>query len=294
MKVSVIIINFNTFDLTVNCIRSVITHTKGVAYEIVLVDNASTKDNPDKFLELFPGIRLVKSAENGGFAKGNNLGIRHATGDIILLLNSDTILTEDSISVSAHCLSENSRFGVITVRLVYEDGKYQNNARAFRSIRNEILDLLRPLLFLVPYRTRAEIMLNQYFKGDFNTFCDWVSGAYMMFRTNVLEHLPENKLDERFFMYAEDQLWCYQLKQKGCHCYFLSDTTVIHIGNASTEKAKQLKLLNTMLTRELEIMKIRKGGGFYYFVFSMIFVIKEKARYYIKQLVYTLFKHKIR
>lgn len=293
--VSVIIINYNTFQITCDCIRSVQAVTKAVDYEIILVDNASTIDNPDEFLVQFPDIKLIKSPVNGGFAQGNNLGISHAKGDVILLLNSDTILQEDCISKAANSLQNSADdISVLTVHLTYSDGKYQHNARAFRSIRNEVLDALRPLLMLVPYASRAKLMLNQYFKGDFNTCCDWVSGAFFMFKKELLYKLPEKKLDERFFMYGEDQLWCYQFSQLGYKCYFLADTRMIHIANASTEPAKQLKVLKTIISRELEIMRYRKGTSLYYYAFAFIFIAKERARYYIKVAVQKLFNHRIR
>lgn len=293
--VSVIIINYNTFQLTCDCIRSVQRATKDVAYEIVLVDNASTKDSPDDFLVQFPDIKLVKNPVNGGFAQGNNLGIQHATGDIILLLNSDTILHDNSISKAALFLQScRHDIGVLSAHLTYSDGKYQHNARAFRSIRNEVLDLMRPLLMLMPYPKRAALMLNQYFKGDFDTYCDWVSGAFFMFRKEILNDLPERKLDERFFMYGEDQLWCWQFRNAGYKCYFLSDAKLIHIANASTEPAKQLKLLKTMISHELEIMRYRKGSSLYYYLFSLIFVAKERGRYYIKLLAQKMLNYRIR
>ncbi len=294
MLVSVIIVNYNTFKVTCDCIRSVIEHTKNVAYEVVLVDNASPNDNPDDFLLEFPGIKLVKSMENGGFAKGNNQGIEVAKGDIILLLNSDTILTEDSISIAANKLLQLPDVAALSVRLVYPDGKLQHTARRFRSIKNEILDVLRPFLLLMPYRKRAALMLNQYFKGDHNTYADWVSGAFMMFRKEILDKRPGKKLDERFFMYGEDQLWCYQFHEMGYKSYYLSETTVIHIHNASTEPSKQLKLLKKFLELELKIMEYRKGSGIYYYVFSFILTIKEMLRYYIKVGVMKLFKYRIR
>lgn len=293
MLVSVIIINYNTFDITCDCIANVIAHTKNCNYEIVLVDNASPKDDPDEFFRRFPHITLVKNPENNGFAKGNNLGIKHAKGELLLLLNSDTILTEDSISIAADFLTKNPKT-IVTTKLVYQDGVYQHNARKFRTIRNELLDLLRPLLYLMPYRKRAKLMLNQYFNGDFSTPCDWVSGALMMFHRDALRTLPEKKLDERFFMYAEDTLWCYQFSQVGYQSYFIADTTVIHIANASTEPAKQLKLLKTMLRHELIIMAERKGKGIYYYVFNLIFTAKEMARYYIKKVALQVFNKKIR
>ncbi len=293
--VSVIIINYNTYAITCDCIRTVRAMTKGVDYEIILVDNASTADNPDDFLLQFPDITLIKNPTNGGFAQGNNLGIHHAKGDTILLLNSDTVLQVDCISEAAHFLKDGpGDISVLTIHLTYSDGKYQHNARAFRSVRNELLDLARPLLMLIPYRRRAQLMLNQYFKGDFNTYCDWVSGAFFMFKKELLDELPENKLDERYFMYGEDQLWCYQLSKPGYRCYFLADTGMIHIANASTEPAKQLKLLKTIISRELDIMRYRKGTSLYYYIFALIFVTKERARYYIKVAAQKLFNYRIR
>ncbi len=280
--VSVVIINYNTFKITCDCIASVIQHTRNCDYEIVLVDNASPNDNPDEFLKLFPGIKLIKSTENGGFAKGNNLGIAAARGDVILLLNSDTVLTEDSISLALAELKRHETIGPLGVRLVYPDGKLQHTARRFRSIRNELLDLARPLLKLLPYEKRSDLMLNQYFHGDRNTWCDWVSGAFFMFHRQMLDKMPGNKLDERYFMYGEDQLWCLQAQQLGYPGYYYAGTTVIHIHAASTAPAKQLQLLKKFLALELDIMAIRKGKTLYYYLFSAILTFKEMMRYYIK------------
>ncbi len=294
MLVSVIIVNYNTFKVTCDCIERVISHTKQVPYEIIVVDNASPKDNPDLFLTRFPSIKLIKSSENGGFAKGNNLGMASAKGDIILLLNSDTLLTEDSISIAAAYLQQHTDIGALTVRLTYPDGKLQHTARKFRSVRNEVLDLMRPLLMLMPYKKRSQLMLNQYFNGDYNTYADWVSGAFMMFQKTTLDKMDGKQLDERFFMYGEDQLWCYQFSQLGYRNFYLADTTVIHIHSASTEPSKQMKLVEKMTQLELDIMEYRKGRSTYYYVFKLIYTAKEMARYYIKVAAMKLFNHKIR
>ncbi len=294
MLVSIIIINYNTFQLTCDCISSVIQYTKGVDYEIILVDNASTKDNPDLFLQKFPNIKLIKSGENGGFAKGNNLGIEAAKGDLILLLNSDAYVEEDCISAAAEQYKNNDRLGALGVRMLYPDGQYQKSARKFRSIRNELLDVARPLLYLMPYKQRAQLMLNQYFKGDFSTECDWLSGAFLMFPKALLSKLEGNKLDERYFMYGEDHLWCYQFKELGYINYYYADAVVYHIANASTSSKKQMKLLNVMLERELDIMAYRKGKGLYYYLFSLVYGFKIYVQIFIKLLVWKVFKHKIR
>jgi len=288
MTVSIIIINYNSFRMTSDCIRSVIRYTKEISYEIILVDNASAESDPGLFLNEFPGIRLIRSDKNGGFAYGNNLGIAAATGDIILLLNSDTVLTEDSISLSARYLMAHPGAGVVSCRMTYPDGKIQYIARRFRSISWELLDLFRFIPMLMPYSTRAKRMLGKYFRHDTNLQADWLNGAFFMFPKKIMEQLPGNKLDDRFFMYGEDQLWCEQFKNLGYHHLFFADTTIIHINSGSTSLSKQLGLRKIMMKHELEIMRLRKGKGVYYFLFKLIYTGKESTRNLIKAIIFRM------
>ncbi len=288
MKVSVIIINYNSFVLTGNCIRSVIRQTQGVGYEIILVDNASTECDAGLFLKEFPGIRLIKSPVNGGFACGNNLGIEKAEGDLILLLNSDTILQEDSISKAAIRLEQDPDTGVLGCRMTFPDGKVQYTARRFRSISWELLDLFRFIPLLMPYPKRARRMLGKYFRHDEDMQCDWLNGAFFLFRRNILEKMPGKKLDDTFFMYGEDQLWCEQIKALGYRNLFFAGTTIIHINSGSTSSSKQLALRKIMMQHELEIMRLRKGRGVYYFFFKIFFVSKESARNLVKSIWFKL------
>jgi GT2 family glycosyltransferase len=285
MQVSIIIINYNTFTLTGNCIRSVIEYTHGVDYEIILVDNASTECNPEAFLQEFPQIKLVKSFINGGFAYGNNIGIEKASGDYILLLNSDTILKEDSISKSLHYFRSHENGGVLGCRMVFPDGKVQHTARKFRSVNWELLDLFRFIPMLMPYKKRSRLMLGKYFKCNENIECDWINGAFFLFHQKILEQMPDGKLDDRFFMYGEDQLWCEQIKNLGYKILFYAETTIIHINSGSTDLSKQLMLRKTMMKHEFEIIRLRKGKGIYYYVFFMIYGIKETIRNFIKLIV---------
>ena len=286
MKLSVIIVNYNSFALTSDCIRSVIQFTKGLDYEIVLVDNASPECDPSRFLDEFPRIKLIKSDTNGGFARGNNRGIERSAGEYILLLNSDTVLTENSIAKCLDSFQSQGDTAVLGCRMVYPDGKLQYPARRFRSISWELLDLFRFIPFLMPYKKRSKRMLGKYFRHDENTECDWVNGAFFMFPRKILSNLPDQKLDDRFFMYGEDQLWCEQIKQRGYSIVFYAGTTIIHINSGSTEPKKQLRLRKTMMKHELEIMKWRKGRGVYYFFFKLIYVTKEGTRNFIKRLFF--------
>lgn len=280
--VSVIIINYNTFSLTSACIRSVYAHTKSVSFEVILVDNASVECDADDFLREFPQLKLIKSLNNAGFAAGNNLGIAAASGHYYLLLNSDTLLTEDSIGKAYHFLSERADVGVVGCRQVYPDGKIQFVARKFRSIRWELLDLFRFVTYLMPYKRRSRLLLGKYFKNDTTCEADWVNGAFFMMPASVVRAMPGQQLDDRFFMYGEDVLWCEQIRQLGYRIFFFADTTIIHIAGASTALKRQLQLRNVMIRHECAIMAMRKGKGLYYFLFCLLYVSKEYLRYVIK------------
>ena len=285
MQVSIVIINYNTFTLTSNCIRSVIECTHDIEYEIILIDNASTENNPEIFLKEFPQIKLVKSAINGGFAYGNNLGIEKASGDYLLLLNSDTILKENSISKSLYYLKNYENGGVIGCRMIFPEGKVQYTARKFKSIRWELLDFFRFIPLMMSYKKRSRLMFGKYFKCNENIECDWVNGAFLMFPKKIVDQLPGKKLDDRFFMYGEDQLWCWQIKNLDYKILFYAKTTIIHINSGSTDLSKHLALRKTMIKHELEIMRLRKGKGIYYHVFCIIYGIKETIRNFIKLVV---------
>ncbi len=285
MLVSVIIVNYNTFTLTSNCIRSVVAHTAGVAYEIVLVDNASSECDADRFRAVFPQLKLVKCAQNGGFARGNNAGIAVAAGDVILLLNSDTVLEEDAISKAAGYLRSNPKTGALTVRLRYPDGRVQHYARRYKALKFELLDLARPLLYLLPYRRRATLMLNQYYRGDFEVPCDWVGGAFMMLPRAAIDALPAGKLDERFFMYGEDQLWCMQLAARGWEVWCFSGTEIIHLEGGSEKASAGRKWRGLLLRRELELYRLRWGSGLAYRGFAAVFTAKRAVAFALLKLM---------
>lgn len=273
--VSIVIINYNTFQLTCQCIQSIYQYTKQIDFEIILVDNASDKDNADNFLLQFPHIKLIKNPVNNGFAGGNNLGIQAAQYDTILLLNSDTYLLDDAITTSVLHYASLENVGAMTIKLLYENRHYQKSARRFRSIGREFLDFFRPMLYLLPYQTRAKLMLNQYFHGDFNTQCDWCNGAFFMFSKKVLAQLPHQKLDDRYFMYGEDELWSFQMKACGYKNYYYADAAIIHIANASTSAEKRKQLNQLILSRTIENYRLRHPNTLSVLVFSLLIYGKD-------------------
>lgn len=99
MDVSVIIVNYNTKQITLNCLESIFEHTKGIEFEVILVDNASSDGSVEAIEEYYPMVQVIKSEVNLGFGRANNLGVQMAKGEYLFLLNSDTLLLNNAISI---------------------------------------------------------------------------------------------------------------------------------------------------------------------------------------------------
>lgn len=275
MQLSIIIVNYNTFQLTCNCINSVIRHTKAVNYEIILVDNNSTERIEKNFETTFPGqLYFLKSEKNLGFAGGNNLGIRHAKGEYILLLNSDTELLEDSISKTYYYAKTIDNLGAITCKLLNPDQKsFQNAARPFYSVRNHLIKTLglKSLLENRLRKNEEKYNLNRSFQSD------WIWGTFFMFPYRNL-NLIGGKLSETFFMYSEDVEWCYIFKQKRLQNHYFADTAIVHHIGKSSNSIDRKKAI-----KESHLVFLRKyRGGFIYFLEVLLFFVDDLVLYFRK------------
>jgi GT2 family glycosyltransferase len=287
---SIVIINYNTFEMTCRCIESIIQYTTTIPYEIILVDNASTECDADLFKNRFPSIKLVKNPENNGFSKGNNLGIKQANGDVILLLNSDTYFEGsniDDIGTAYKTLKNLSsiRVGVLSVPQLFPDGKFQHNARRFKTIWWELLDLFRFIPYLLPKYRREQLMLGKYFDGKGNVNCDWVSGAFFMFLRKIVDELPGQKLNDDFFMYGEDCQWCYDIAKLGYAIRFYAVPRVYHINRGSMNIKNEMKTLRTIMNRELELYIRRGNPNWKVLIFKIIYFSKEEFRIAVRKIL---------
>lgn len=273
MDVSIVIVNYNTFEDTCNCIHSIYEQTKDIEFEIIVVDNQSTKHNPKEFKIVFPNVSLIISAENGGFAKGNNQGIAIAKGKYVLLLNPDTILKNNAIYYLWKEMEKDATLGIATCHLEYANGSTQFTARKFRTISWELLQLTQLFRFFSKERKEAK-MLHHYFPHDREMECDWVSGACMMVRMGAIGKLPEKKLYEIFFMY-EDALWCWQIKELGYRVKFFPEGRIVHYEHKSLDKEKLRRLYNVINTNTLIFSK-QYYKGIRWFTFACIYLFKQK------------------
>ena len=273
MQLSIIIINYNTFTLTCNCIQSIYDRLTEVDFEIVLVDNASVECDPHLFTNKFPDIHLVISPVNSGFTGGNNLGADNAKGEYLLLLNSDTELINNAPKICLDHLLQHKEVGMTTCQLLYPDGRIQYNCRRFRTISWELLEIF-PLYKLLPKAKREALMLHHYFDHQSFADCDWVWGAFMLFPKSIIQKLPKKKLSDDFFMYCEDTLWCWDFKQLGYKIHFLPQAKVMHVHKGSVSKDKWLKIRTTSIRNHAQFMK-KFYPDFRWYVFAIIYYTKQ-------------------
>jgi GT2 family glycosyltransferase len=268
LQVSVIIINYNTFEYTCNCIQSLVDKTIGIDYEIILVDNASSECNPDLFKEKFPQIILIKNSENSGFAAGNNLGIKKAKGEFILLLNSDTLFIENSILFIYEKCKPIQNLGAATIQLIFPDGSFQFSAKRFPSVMAHFLEITRLYkIFKNQYKKR-----NEKYNYQKSFICDWIWGTFFFFPKKNLEFMND-QLSSTYFMYSEDVEWCYHFKKAGLNNYYFSGSKIIHLNGKSSFSSFKNKLVEK---NHLHFIK-SKYGIVPFFIESILLKISKLA-----------------
>jgi len=236
-EVSVCIVSWNTADLLRRCLQSIAETTRGVTFEIIVVDNASADRSPDMLEREFPHVRLIRSTENLGFVRGNNLAFSKAKGKYILALNPDTELLSNAIFELYDCISRNSSIGVVGGCLTDPTGRIQYTcACTYPTPWNELTELLglNRILPRAPLFSSREI---DWWDHAESRDVDCLSGACMMSPRELIHTL--GGFDSRIFMYAEDVDYCYRVKKSGRRVYYLSQASILHWEGASTSMRKE-------------------------------------------------------
>lgn len=220
-KLSTIIINYKTVAMTEKVIRNFIMQEKSLDYEIILIDNKSSEALDEKrFQGLF--FKLIKNNENIGFARAVNQGLKIAQGDFILLLNSDVLLKEKSITQMLDYLKNNSQADIIGPRMLFPGGRPQVSAGRFPNLSREFLRLFK----LYNLTDKATLMSRAEVNDNTIREIDWLSGGCLLFRKNVLEKIRD--LDENYFLGMEDIDFCYRAKKAGLGIVYYPRSEVIH------------------------------------------------------------------
>ena len=250
---SIIIVSFNTCQITLDCLKSVFAD-KGLEFdldkinkndkiptEIIVIDNNS-KDNSVKELQKIKLITLVTNKNNTGFGKANNQALKIAQGNYLLLLNSDTIILHSAISQSLNWLSSHPEAHMCTAQLLNKDLTIQASGGYFPNLINTIawslglddLPLFNSIVKAFHPHPPQFYTHEKFFTKDHQQ--DWVTGAYMLIRRSVVD--KTKGFDENYFMYGEEVEWAYRmhLAFPKSQCWYLVGPQIIHLGGASALK----------------------------------------------------------
>lgn len=256
MNISIVIVNYNTFKITCDCLTTVFNSKTSLLFEVILIDNNSKDEDAILFLQRFPRISLIASRTNLGFGYANNEGMKAAKGKYILLLNSDTLVNADTIDKSFQFMesefAKKENIGLMGCKILNPDGSIQPSI--FPYLKNGLFTFFKtsnPIAALVSriFKTDKHALFNYHNTqavGD-------VSGAFMFFRADVCH--ATGYFDTDFFMYCEDTEWCRERISKYCSIYYYPGTSIIHLGGQSAPQ----DLMYVQSKLSLSLMWYKKG-----------------------------------
>lgn len=225
MKLSIIIVSYNTLQFVDACLSSIVRQAFRHNLEIIVVDNCSSDGSVGHIRQKFPQITLIENPANMGFAAANNMGIRQAKGEYILLLNSDTELIDNGLDTLIDVMGNRPDVAVVACRLLNTDGTTQTSLRRFPHLLSAYMDALFIPSLAVHIRALGKMTL---LDADLGTEHDvqQPSGAFLMIRASVIEQI--GVLDEHFFMYYEDVDYCKRVIDAGYRIVYYPAVAVTH------------------------------------------------------------------
>lgn len=232
VQLSIIIVTYNSKTLIEQCLVSVDKAIAGISSEVIIVDNNSTDGSKDYLPSKFTGAKFIFNNENVGFARACNQGFKISSGDHILFLNPDTVLSETCLSDCISFFKNHVDAGAVGVRMLDEKGKFlEESKRGLPSPSASFYKLFGLAAVFPDSKTIAK-----YYEGHLpeeeNNPVEVLSGAFIMIKRSVFEKL--NGFDEAFFMYGEDVDLCLRLNQLGYKKYYLGKVSITHLKGGST------------------------------------------------------------
>jgi hypothetical protein len=234
MKLSIVIICWNDWKVLRDCLCSIFQSagTSDVAFnfEVIVSDNGSEDGSVESIRESFPLVRVIENRANLGFAKGNNAGIRASRGDLVLILNPDTVVHKGTLEKWVAFADRHPEAGAFGCRIVNSDGSYQESARPFPTIWRDTI----AALYLRGLGRLSNVFLSDCYagwNGDSERAVDWQSGCCVMFRADLLRRL--GGFDEQFFYHFEEVDLCRRVRNAGYPILFTPQPVVTHLGGQS-------------------------------------------------------------
>jgi len=275
MDLSIVIVNYKTKDLTSGCIDSVIRNTKGVSYEIILVDNASNDGSCEYLKSRYPGIRIIENSGNLGVVKANNQGIKASKGRYILMLNSDTIVLGDCMAKCLEFAKSRSDAGIIGCKVLDKDGALQYSCYHKPNLLTELVcftkDILKPSWDPVNY---FKYML--YWKHDSVREVECLSSCFFWIDRRIIKEAEY--FDENIFMYYDDTEYCVRLRERtGYKVYYYPFAEIIHLKGSRSSDLRYDSMTPVNLFRSARYYFEKNYGVFYRDLFVKLCLFAWRA-----------------
>lgn len=219
--ISIIVVNWNTKTLLINCLNSIYKKIKRLAFEVWVVDNGSSDGSCESVKRKFPEVKLIQNKYNLGFAKANNRALTKMNGRYAVLLNSDALLTEGALEMIVRFMDSHTEVGICGGQLLNRNGTKQNSFANFPNLSTELFNksLLRRL-FPKKYPGKEHNFLSP-------IEVDSVIGACMIVKKEAIDDV--GMLDEDYFFFFEETDWCLRMKKKGWKIVHLPDAKIYHL-----------------------------------------------------------------
>lgn len=253
---SIVIINWNGLAVLRNCLNSIFGTPQGVAFEVIVVDNASDDNSVATLQCEFPDVKIIVNEQNRGFAAANNQAFASALGRYILLLNNDTIVLAGALVNSLKYMDSHPNVGALGCRCEFPDRSFQTSCYRF----NDPLVLFMIRLLPLGSVKNEQMNFGRYWARQFTepTEVDVVAGCYMVVRRDVIETV--GGFDEDFFMYGEDEEWCSRIKRAGWPIIYFPGATIVHIHRFSSRKGRNAPSIVASMS-PLMVLHKRRGFG---------------------------------
>ena len=256
--VSILIVSFNTRELTRECLASVRVESADLCSEVIVVDNASSDGSADMIAHDFPEVTLLRSGVNLGFGNGNNRAIEHARGRYLVLLNTDAFFHPGSLRRAIDHMDATPRCGLAGGCHVGRAGNPQAATHAFHSLFNDAA-VLTGLAAKYPNSPLLARLDRTHTSAEAAAQVDWVTGALIIVRPEALRQT--GAFDPAFFLYYEEVDLCRRIKAAGWQIWYWPDIVITHLGGESSRTLTALDFNSTAA----QVVKWRMRSTFLYY-----------------------------
>lgn len=267
MDISILIVNYKSWNALENCLQSILNFSNSLfSFEVIVVDNCSNDGKLKSFKTKFNSFKFIENTENNGFANGCNVGAKNASGNYFLFLNPDTIANEQAVFEMFELTKNNSNYGIVSCSQVNENGKLYKEIRFFPSLKR----------LFGSFRALDNLFIGHKINSDFSSdkeviFPDWATGAVIFMSKQWYEKV--NGWNENYWLYFEDVAICKAVANKNGKVALTRKETILHIhGGASRINVLTKALTKAEVLISQHVYFDENTKGFQRFLIQFLFV----------------------